>query len=85
MPLLTIDPPPLGIGVVLVVFGVVNFVRRDEVAARLAAYYARGRSPAWLPRILRARWSLRETRFIAWAVTVAAIGVGLWSIAQSGF
>ena len=82
--ILSIDPLGLGIGLVLIIFGVVDFVRRDEVAARLAAYHARGQAPGWLPRILRARWGIRETRFISWAVSAAANGVGLWSIAQSG-
>jgi hypothetical protein len=85
MRILTIDPLGLGLGVLLIVFGVVNFVRRDEVATRLAAYYARGRTPAWLPRVLRARWGIGETRFIAWAVAGWGIGVGPWLVAQSGF
>ncbi len=70
----------LAIGVLLVVVAVISFMRREEVAERLARSYAQRPAPAWMPTILRKRFGIRETRVISIVLPLVMAGVGCQQI-----
>ncbi len=74
--LLALDPLPLVIGVFLTVMAIASFLRRAEVAERLARSYTQQPSPSWAPTILRKRFGIRETRVISLLISTLMLAVG---------
>lgn len=74
--LLALDPFGLGIGIFLIIVSIASFVRRAEVAERLARSYAQRRSPSWAPSIFRKRFGPRETRIISVLLPALMAAVG---------